>query len=570
MAEVATVDNRYIPPTCSQSGPIKTFKDEAIKNVIRCAIERHDSVTRSKMQLVLDSQGEHASVQLHKNCYCSFTSKDHIRREVAKKRKCGLIDGDEAPVTRVRRSQVIAFDFKKQCLFCGSACEQASPKHPDRWQRVIQCERKGREGTTPFKTVVLQCCEDRNDAWSREVALRCTGVHDLAAAEAQYHIRCYDKFRKVPVKSDQFPLIEEAMQLLVNEMYANRLVRTWTSFELHDTYMIYGGNLTRKQMLTKLLTYFGDDVTALSIEGCASIVGFREHVSKIVKISRVDNVDEDSEDTLVRQITTEARAIPSNNKNYDLGDFTYTTTKQQTSVTLLRLISKLISNGEASLSLAQSVQYHITKGRNQTTLGLAVKLHHRFGSSDLIKILHEHEYTVSYDEVLRFRKSAAKYVSNNVETLHRMMGLSWTVGLIFGWYDNFDLLVSTPNGRREIHAMATEFQMHPAGIIETGGANLGFSSLAVPRFTRKETKSVGENRAISIQHYTGPKKVLPPAVHSAKNIGLSYADLKERYTVVKQPESGRGCNRMERIQQPDLQEQCRCQTCNHLRLWSVD
>ena len=155
------------------------------------------------------------------------------------------------------------------------------------------------------------------------------------------------------------------MQLLVNEMYANRLVRTWTSIELHDRYMIYGGNFTQKQMLMKVLTYFGDDVTMLSLEGCASIVGFCKHVGKIVKISSVDNVDEESEDTLVRQITTEARAIPSNNKNYALGDFNYTRTKQQTSVTLLRLISKLISNGEvtkASLSLAQSVQYHIIKG----------------------------------------------------------------------------------------------------------------------------------------------------------------------------------------------------------------
>ena len=64
--------------------------------------------------------------------------------------------------------------------------------------------------------------------------------------------------------------------------------------------------------------------------------------------------------------------------------------------------------------------------------------------------------TLSYDEVLRFRKSAAKYVGDNATTLHRMMGFTQTVGLVFGWYDNFDLLVSTPNGRRETHAMATE------------------------------------------------------------------------------------------------------------------
>ena len=62
-----------------------------------------------------------------------------------------------------------------------------------------------------------------------------------------------------------------------------------------------------------------------------------------------------------------------------------------------------------------------------------------------------------------FHKLAAKYVSNNVATLHQMTGFTQTVGLVFGWYDNFDVLVSTPNGRRESHALATEFQMLPAG-----------------------------------------------------------------------------------------------------------
>ena len=80
---------------------------------------------------------------------------------------------------------------------------------------------------------------------------------------------------------------------------------------------------------------------------------------------------------------------------------------------------------------------------------------------------------MSYDET---RKSAAKYVCNNASTLHQTMGLTPNIGLIFGRCDNFDLLVSTPNGRRETHAMATEFQMHPAGIIETGSSQPGIST----------------------------------------------------------------------------------------------
>ena len=461
------------------------------------------------------------AVELHKNCYCSFTSKDNIKKFVAKKRKTDSIDVEEAfaPVaSRIRRLQVTEFD---QCLFCAEECKPVDYRHPGRWDRVVQCERKGVKGAPDFKAVVLQYCGDRNDVWSREVSLRCHGVHDLAAAEAQYHIRCYDEFRKIPVEDDQTsPIDDKPMQMLV---YG-------TSIELHDKYVSYGGQLTRKQMFTKLVKHMGDDIVVLCIDGCASIVGFREFVGKTLKIAKVDTVDEEEEDTLVRRITNEARGIPFS-KNYDLGDFTHAKTKEKTSATLLRFVSKLISHGEvtkASLSLSQSIQYCITNMQNQTTLGLGVELHHKFGSRDLIDNLHQHGYTVSYDEVLRFRKSAAKYVSDNTATLHQMMGFTRGAGLIFGWYDNFDLLVSTPNGRRETHAMATQFQSHPAGIIEFGSAQPGISTLTIPRLTSKQAKLVGRNRAIPLLHYTGPKKVSPPAASTSKTTGISYTDLCTR------------------------------------------
>jgi hypothetical protein len=173
-------------------------------------------------------------------------------------------------------------------------------------------------------------------------------VHDFATYEAQYYIHCYDDFRKIPVHADQTPVIDDqAMQKLVNEMHANQQLRTWTSIELHDKYVSYGGQLTRKQLFTKLITYLGDDVVVLQIEGCAPIVGFRSFVGTILKVAKVDTVDEEKEDALVRMIKTEARGIPFNNKTYQLGDFTHTKTKQHTSSTLLRFVSKLISNGGA-------------------------------------------------------------------------------------------------------------------------------------------------------------------------------------------------------------------------------
>ena len=100
------------------------------------------------------------------------------------------------------------FGFKKQWLFCANICEPLDRKHPDRWDRVVQCELKGIEDAPPLKSAVLKYCTDRSDLWSEEVAFRCHGVHDLAAAEAQYHVHnCYDAFRKIPSKTDNGPLL---------------------------------------------------------------------------------------------------------------------------------------------------------------------------------------------------------------------------------------------------------------------------------------------------------------------------------------------------------------------------
>ena len=169
-----------------------------------------------------------------------------------------------------------------------------------------------------------------------------------------------------------------------------------------------------------------------------------------------------------------------------------------------------------SISLSQAIQTHITGARNQTTLGLAVKLHHRHGSSELIKDLHQHGFVVSYDEVLRFRKSAADFVMEKAEILHRVMGLETRVGIVCGWFDNLGLQVCTPNGRRDTHAMAHKFQLaHPAGIIETGTARPGISSLIVPRIKKQESARQQTNvdtTAIKLLHYTGKKQMDPPAL----------------------------------------------------------
>ena len=60
------------------------------------------------------------------------------------------------------------------------------------------------------------------------------------SVDVQYHLRCYDEFRIIPKHADQTPLIVDgAMKAVVDEMYENRQLCTWTSIELHGKYLSY-------------------------------------------------------------------------------------------------------------------------------------------------------------------------------------------------------------------------------------------------------------------------------------------------------------------------------------------
>ena len=162
-------------------------------------------------------------------------------------------------------------------------------------------------------------------------------------------------------------------------------------------------------------------------------------------------------------------------------------------------------------------------------LGLAVKLHHKHGSSELVKTINKHGITRSYDEVLRFRKSVAKFVSDNQSDYHKKLGLSMEIGPIFSWADNYDLYIASLNGIKATHAVVMQFTQHPAGIIDTG--NIGVMQLTIPRLKKHESSSLRlTHQAIQLEHYTGRSKLNPPLLQtkalSAKESQLQSAAVR--------------------------------------------
>lgn len=446
-------------PCSGKDSDFKISGSKGIATLLNKSSELGDTAIHETLSNIIATDGaSSASVLCHKSCYSSYTS---CSRNVSKRKSDSF---QSQPGKRIIRSQLSAFEYSKQCLFCGLICEEKDSKNPNRWNPVKKCQTLDRSGLPSFKDVILSKCDERQDDWAEVVKLRVNGIMDLPAADAQYHSKCYNAFRKVPIDSSATASkpVDSCLASVIDHMSANKSV-TWTVSELHDVYVANSGNLCRKQMLANLCDYYGDAVIVLRVEGCQTIVGFRQYIGKSLKLvgqTGLFNDDDDDVNKVVRKVRAEVQNIPLP-REYDLGSFTHERVIQDTSPTLLRLVSSLVSREETvtkpALTLAQCIQQHISKSWNQTTLGLAVKLHHKYGSSELVRNLNEHGLVVTYDEVLRFRKSAAKYASDDADKYLRVLGLERCIGPIHSWGDNFDLVVFTPNGCRTTHAMATQF-----------------------------------------------------------------------------------------------------------------
>ena len=92
--------------------------------------------------------------------------------------------------------------------------------------------------------------------------------------------------------------------------------------------------LAKKKMLANLCDYFGEKIVVLHIEGCASIVGFRDVVGKTMKMVKYDGVDDESVEIVVRRVKGKVLALPRSN-DYDLNQFTFEKTVANTCPTLL-------------------------------------------------------------------------------------------------------------------------------------------------------------------------------------------------------------------------------------------
>ena len=454
-------------------GPITECGPPRIKKIISASIKRDDNY-HSSLQLKLKNDPD-TTISYHRSCVSTYTSKHHLKRTKQQSSTRG-----EAPVSKLLRRHDVQFEFQKHCLICGDECLAIDKNNQNRWRRVIACK------TIEMKDTLLKICDIRCDSLSTSVKERINGVPtDLHAADAQYHADCHRNFLSNNVMTKRPTEIDNpAFRHIVDVMQSDE-TKHWNSLELYNMYneqnqakvtSDYSGTdhsaetcqvddiiskTIRLQLIQQLQTHFGTSLIILRVSGCAHILAFKKYLPESLKL--VAASDNDDISIMAKKITREVKCSARSQDSYDLNDFTMAKCIDNCNETRLEFISILVSNGEVSkksVCLCQSIQALISKSFNQIILGYSLKLHYSSGSRELIDLMHDCSYVASYDEVKRFRKSAAKMTSEEPFTFR---GLHTDAGLISAWCDNYDLQVYTPNGCRETHAMAIEVTQHMNG-----------------------------------------------------------------------------------------------------------
>ena len=225
-------DRECLFSPCNVQGALQTFKTVAVQKIVATSKAKRDELFKTLSE---------TEIVAHKSCYCKYTSKS--RNSEQKRRKDTL--AHTVVSKRLLKSQCSDFVFKRDCLLCGNVCKMKDSKNPHRWVDVRPCKTVNRGSAITFKQQLENICDEREDQWGNEVAARLSGVIDLHAADAQYHVPCYNRFRVVSVTRPSItePL-EEALRSVLS-MMAENAIGSWTTSELYVMYLAASGTVSR-------------------------------------------------------------------------------------------------------------------------------------------------------------------------------------------------------------------------------------------------------------------------------------------------------------------------------------
>ena len=262
----------------------------------------------------------------------------------------------------------------------------------------------------------------------------------------------------------------------------------------------------------------------------ANLLVFRTTASSFLRLV------EDDDDTLstahiAKQIVKESKELISSNNVYKT-KIDKETAAADVSPTLQSLLSKICKemNSLPVILMGNMVTSIVTK--RPTTLQVALGVLVR--SKSLVETLHEFGVTCTYDEMLRFKSSAAADAAQN----SILSGISSSNdGLVQTVADNFDANISSQNGLCSTHALALLVTQNKSRDGDPLDKDFEKPNPTIRRL-RKEDMKQDIIPNIPVYSYHGPKKpamppkeakrtVLPLRLLVQQSISVQHAQMKD-------------------------------------------
>ncbi len=136
---------------------------------------------------------------------------------------------------------------------------------------------------------LISCAEKRHDSWGEQVLLRIRSVSDLVAPEGKYHRGCLTQFRGRQTDGERGRpcdmLKEESFQKLCLHLDENDECQYSLSelSDIYESYMEGAEGYSVKWLRQKLQARYGDQMIITSIQGISNIVTFRDKGHKVLR-----------------------------------------------------------------------------------------------------------------------------------------------------------------------------------------------------------------------------------------------------------------------------------------------
>lgn len=480
-----------------------------------------DKVAQNLLANKSDICSAKVTFRYHRDCRSTFVSKLHVQRAkecTGKSLNVGAgssggvsSDSGGEDIRRFTRSNTADFDWKSHCFICGDVC---STKHRSSWSVVASSISEDPHDPNMY-TRVLAAAKARQDD---NMLARLAGVPngDLVAVEARYHRSrsCYINYVGKRVitatqKRQQDEAYSSSVKTLIGEFSSPILEHNQVFFlstlrkrflEILAEEGVDNPDVYRSQHLKRQLLKEWSEVAFIPQSGkshlvCSRNITVGHALSEAHELSQVlREVAEEYEAEIDTEIpsTSDAciihQAIGILRRGFlDVSKLEdeYYSPEEMSVESLQKFVDPLLYKAlgwltdeklcaEAAdiadveppnskcLNIACDIVTLATSVASPKHLGLAARLHHDYGSRQLVDDMYHMGYSVSYTEVRRFETSAAQHVCDQQictpsaayippEITPRDRGGQ----LIVVVADNWDHNERTTDGKRTTHAFSS-------------------------------------------------------------------------------------------------------------------